>query len=261
MVQLITNKNVKAVYCLVRATSPEIARERIFSTLAAKKIDIVENFEKVLCFPSDLSHEDLGLPNTTINILRKSLTTVIHCAWAVNFNLGVQSFEKQHIRGTFNLLNMCLRVTTQLPAKLFFCSSISAAAGTPLPAIISETYISDLTHAQGMGYARSKLVTESIIKAAAEQTGMIARVLRVGQIVGDTRSGIWNSTEAISLMIRSAVTIGALPALNEVCTLFLFPDCLILTTSDSVVATGRCRCPCRLGPRPNKQPSKRVRVS
>ena len=204
------------MYCLVRATSQEQAKERVFSTLEAKKLASLENTDKILCFPSDLSRQDLGLSNSTINTLQKSLSTVIHCAWAVNFNLGVQSFEKQHIKGTFNLLNLCLKVTAPLPAKLFFCSSISAAAGTPLPAVIAETYVRDLSHAQSMGYARSKLVTETIIKAAAEQTGMVARVLRVGQIVGDTRIGLWNSTEAISLMIRSATTIGVLPALDEV---------------------------------------------
>lgn len=204
------------MYCLVRASSQETARSRVFSTLAAKKIDTPRNVRKIVCFPSDLSREDLGLDKSTVDTLRTSLTTVIHCAWAVNFNLGVQSFENQHIKGTYNLLNMCLNTTTLSPASLFFCSSISAAAGTPLPAVIQETYISDLTHAQKMGYARSKLVTEAIIKAAVDQTGMVAKVLRVGQIVGDTKVGMWNSTEAISLMIRSATTIGALPALEEV---------------------------------------------
>ena len=67
-----------------------------------------------------------------------------------------------------------------------------------------------------MGYARSKLVTETIIKFAVEQTGLTAKVLRIGQIVGDTQKGIWNSTEAISLMIQSATIMGALPALDEV---------------------------------------------
>jgi thioester reductase-like protein len=141
--------------------------------------------------------------------------TVIHSAWAVNFNLGVRSFEQQHIKGTFNLLNLCLSVSTAHPARLFFCSSISAAAGTPLPATIKEQHIEDLSHAQNMGYARSKLVTEHIIKAVAEKTGMCARVLRIGQIVGDSKLGKWNTTEAIPLMIRSAVTIKALPALDE----------------------------------------------
>jgi thioester reductase-like protein len=43
-------------------------------------------------------------------------------------------------------------------------------------------------------------------------------VLRVGQIVGDTQLGQWNATEAIPLMIRSAVTMGALPALDDTLT-------------------------------------------
>ena len=217
LAQLCERSNVKAVYCLVRAKSKEIARDRVVSTLTSRGIGESGNMNKVLCFPSDLSRSDLGLDKATIETLRSSLTTVIHCAWAVNFNLGVQSFEQQHIRGTNNLLNLCLSVTTDLPAKLFFCSSISAAAGTPLPAVIPETYIKDLSHAQKMGYARSKLVTETIVQAAADQTGIVARVLRIGQIVGDTMMGIWNSTEAISLMIRSSLTIGALPALDEVC--------------------------------------------
>ena len=216
LAQLSQIDNVKAIYCLVRGDSTENATARVISTLASKKLVTPANMSKVICLPSDLSRSDLGLDSSTLETLQRSLKTVIHCAWAVNFNLGVQSFESQHIRGTFNLLNLCLTVSTPLPAKLFFCSSISAAAGTPLPAVIPEMYITNLSHAQNMGYARSKLVTETIIKAAADQTGMCAQVLRVGQIVGDTSMGIWNSTEAISLMIRSAVTIGALPVLDEV---------------------------------------------
>ena len=208
-----------------------------------------------MCLPSDLSREDLGLDSQVVEVLQSSLTTVLHCAWAVNFNLGVRSFEKQHINGTFNLLNMCLNVKTPTPAKLFFCSSISAAAGTPIPAQIQETYISNLAHAQNMGYARSKLVTETIIKVAAAQTGMTAKVLRVGQIVGDTKIGLWNSTEAISLMIRSAVTIHALPALEEERKI---PSALMMqaltVNTDSIMAPGRRRRSCSLGSRSGQQP-------
>lgn len=154
---------------------------------------------------------------------------VIHSAWAVNFNLGVRSFESQHIRGAYNLINLCLRtnMTTsrrrQLPpARFYFCSSISAAAGTPLPATIEERHIEELAHAQAMGYARSKLVTEHMVQAAAAKTGMVASVLRIGQIVGDTKKGLWNTTEAIPLMLQTAKTLGVLPALEEVCHLFIY---------------------------------------
>jgi len=47
------------------------------------------------------------------------------------------------------------------------------------------------------------------------KTGMHARVLRIGQLSGDRRSAIWNDTEAIALMVRSALAVRALPALHE----------------------------------------------
>lgn len=202
----------------MRASDPTTANERVQSTLASKRLTTFtqEESQKIQCLPADLSKADFGLDSTTFKEIMNTLTVVIHAAWAVNFNLGVRSFESHHINGTHNLLNACLQTHTVHPASLYFCSSISVAAGTPLPATIAETYIEDFAHAQGMGYARSKLVTEHIVKAAAGKTGMCARVLRIGQIVGDTGFGLWNKMEAIPLMLQSAVTIGALPALQEV---------------------------------------------
>lgn len=215
LAQIANQNSVRRIYCLVRADSESAATARVSKTLGEKGLDPSLLSKKVICLPSDFSREDLGLAAGVLNDLKKNLTTVIHSAWAVNFNLGVRSFEQQHIKGTWNLLNLCLSTDTVEPAKLFFCSSISAAAGTPIPARIKEAHIEDLSHAQNMGYARSKLVTEHVIRAAATQTGMEARVLRIGQIVGDSEKGIWSTTEAIPLMIRSAATIGALPALEE----------------------------------------------
>ncbi|TID21418.1 male sterility protein [Venturia nashicola] len=217
LAQVVKIPQVKKVYCFVRALDLTTAKERVQLTLASKRLTTFTEGEsaKIQCLPADLSKADFGLDSNILKDIMESLTIVIHAAWAVNFNLGVRSFESHHISGTYNLLNACLETHTLEPARLYFCSSISAAAGTPLPATIAETYIEDFRHAQGMGYARSKLVTEHIVKAAADKTGMCARVLRIGQIIGDTEFGLWNTTEAIPLMLQSAAIIGALPALQE----------------------------------------------
>ncbi|OGM46491.1 hypothetical protein ABOM_004584 [Aspergillus bombycis] len=198
--QLLHNPSVKKVFCLVRATSEHNALDRVLSNCR---------------IPFDPRERDLGLPSTILDELRNSLTHVIHSAWAVNFTLGVRSFEQQHIRGIRNLINLCLSSRRSSPAEFYFCSSISAAAATPLPAKIAEGPIPELAHAQNMGYARSKLVAERIVHAAALTTGMVAKILRIGQIVGDTATGYWNPTEAIPLMLQTAKTLGALPALDE----------------------------------------------
>ncbi|KAL4941645.1 hypothetical protein BDV06DRAFT_235965 [Aspergillus oleicola] len=212
--RLMQKDSVKKIYCLVRASDASNALDRVLSNLASRSLPIV-NVSKIVALPSQLGSEDLGLSSSILSELRTSLTKVIHSAWAVNFTLGVRSFEAQHIKGLHNLVNLCLSSERHLPAELYFCSSISTAAGTPLPATITEAPIPEFAHAQAMGYARSKLVAERIVQAAAEKTGMVAKTLRVGQIVGDTVHGKWNTTEAIPLMFQTAQTLKALPALDE----------------------------------------------
>lgn len=133
----------------------------------------------------------------------------------MNFNLGIQSFEEQHIQGVHNLVQFSLSVSTPAPARFFFCSSIATALGSPRPATIPETPVFDLKAALPQGYARSKLVSEHIVRNAARDVGALTRILRIGQIVGDERTGLWNDAEAIPLIIRSALTLKVLPALDE----------------------------------------------
>ena len=134
----------------------------------------------------------------------------------MNFNLGIRSFEEQHIRGVHNLVQFSLSVSTPAPARFIFCSSVATALATPPPTVIPETAIHDLKAALPDGYARSKLVSEHIVRNASREAGASTRILRIGQIVGDEKMGIWNDTEATPLIIRSALTLKALPALDEV---------------------------------------------
>lgn len=235
---MVKRDHVSKVWALVRAADASSAQSRILESLSSRDLGLSEDeLSKIIALPADFSNPDLGLSEVDLHALLTSLTHVIHCAWAVNFNLGVRSFESQHIRGVYNLLNICLRTRFSEPAKLFFCSSVSAAGGTPKPAFVSEAIVEELAHAQKMGYGRSKMVSEHIVYNAMRSTGMYARVLRIGQLAGDGATGQWNQTEAVPLMIRSAVSLGALPALDDVSQIlsvlrpFWQSKCLLLKVS------------------------------
>ena len=212
LAQFLFNTEVRQVYCLVRGENPE---ERVSQALRQRGFSF-PNSDHLTVLTSDLSRSDLGLSAETYQELRNRTTLIIHSAWAVNFNLGIRSFEEQHIKGVHNLTQLSLSVETPRPARLFFCSSIAAALGTPAPAVIPEAPILDLKDSLPQGYARSKLVSEHIVRNAAVDAGASARILRIGQIVGDANRGLWNDTEAVPLVIRSALTLRALPALDEV---------------------------------------------
>ncbi|KAH4510441.1 hypothetical protein HBH89_050760 [Parastagonospora nodorum] len=139
---------------------------------------------KIHALHTDLSDPQLGLDSKTYQSVTKNLRSVIHCPWSVNFNLSLSSFKKDCIAGMRHLIDLCLAVPGSKPASFDFCSS-------------------------------SKCVAEHICMAASKATGMRARILRVGQIVAGTTRGVWNDTEVIPLIIKSALTIGVLPKLQQ----------------------------------------------
>ena len=107
----------------------------------------------------------------------------------------------------------------------------------PQPGIVPEAVLEDLSHAANTGYGRSKMVAEHIVRNAVLSTGMYARVLRIGQLAGDTKEGEWNETEAIPLMIRSALATRSLPMLDEVslsCTMKYLSSTTLLAQLDQI---------------------------
>lgn len=195
---LLRDASIEKVYCLNRGAEPHA---RTLESLAERGLEVAT--DRVASFSADLSKPGFGLPQGTL----QGVNLVIHNAWSVNFNMGVASFEN-HIQGARNLLDFSFASN----ARYFFVSSVSAAVRSGR--VIPEQHLDHLSDAQEMGYARSKLVGERLC-LNAKLAGLDARVLRVGQIVGDTQHGQWNATEAIPLMIRSALSIGALPTLAD----------------------------------------------
>ena len=214
--QLARKPSVSKIYCLVRAPTQLKAHDRVIQSLKSR--GVFHNLpsschDKIVPLSSDLSKPSLGLAPETFYRIRSEVTTVIHSAWSVNFNLGLSSFVDDCITGARNLMQLCLESQGPAPASFNFCSSVSTVMRTTGPRIMED--VPPLSAAQNMGYAQSKLVTEHLCHVAAREAGLPARVLRIGQIIGDTQQGIWNKQEAIPLMLQAATTIKALPTLDE----------------------------------------------
>jgi thioester reductase-like protein len=207
---------VRKVYCFVRARSQTAGQARVFSALDKAHLleDLTEEQKaKIVALPSDMSQAKFGLADAMYEQIRREVTIVIHNAWSVNFNMDVTSFEEQHIHGSWHLINLCLSSPHRTPASFNFISSVSTAmamSSATIPEVLPK-----FNETMPMGYAHSKLVVEYMCTNAAAKTSMAARILRVGQIVGDTVYGMWNPTEAVPLCIQSATTIGALPKIEE----------------------------------------------
>lgn len=215
--KLASQRSVAKIYCLVRASNDKVAANRVRQSLRERCV--YHNLSlaarsKIAAMPAHFGDASLGLEPSQYALLTSNLTHVLHFAWSVNFNKGLESFEADCVAGARNLINLCLRAQRPKPASFNFCSSVSTTVRTPGDQV-QESLPESLSCAQGMGYAQSKLVTENICDRAAKRTGIDARVLRVGQIIGDTAHGVWNDTEAIPMILQTAKTVGALPMLDE----------------------------------------------
>lgn len=207
------------MYCFCRGKNPIL---RVLRALGNSGVDVPKDgVAKIIALTTSLDEPDFGLDGDTISELRREVSLIVHGAWPVNFNLPLQSFEPQ-IAGLHNLLQFSLSVQRPEPAQIYFCSSISAALNAPENTVIPEAPIEDFGYASRIGYAQSKLVGEHVVRSAA-LVGARSYVLRIGQVVGDTVQGVWNDNQNIPLMIRTALRMRALPALDEVSQPWILP--------------------------------------
>ncbi|KAJ4308179.1 hypothetical protein N0V84_012249 [Fusarium piperis] len=173
--KLATDPAVTKIYCLVRAADDSQALHRVKESMIQRKVYHNLPLEarcKIVALPSDLSDPQLGLPTMTYASITTNLRSVVHCAWSVNFNMQLSSFEKGNIAGVKHLIDLCQAAGSS--ACMNFCSSV------------------------GLNLC-----------AKAARADVTTRVLGVGQIVADTRNVIWNAQEGVPMMMQTAVTIDS----------------------------------------------------
>jgi thioester reductase-like protein len=216
------SKKVEAVYCLVRGTDEHAAKERVSKALQQRGLDDPlsgnANSLKINVIQAQLSEQRLGLNDELYKYLAKEATSIIHVAWTVNFRLKLRSFIKDNIAGVRNLLDLALKVPRSDPPRFTYCSSTASIMQGPSDSSghLPENMQPDPSSASPLGYSRSKWVAEHICLEAHNRTnlhGHIA-VVRVGQLTGDSASGVWNSKEAWPKMLSTARLINCLPDLG-----------------------------------------------
>ncbi|KAI1392428.1 putative NRPS-like enzyme [Hypoxylon trugodes] len=167
--------------------------------------------DRVSFFQADLAHPKLGLDEETYQTLRARVGLVIHNAWPVNFNLGLEAFRPQ-LAGLVNLFNLSA-VASPRTMHVVFVSSVGAVGGWPVNAgPAPEAVLESRDPTLANGYSRSKFLSEILCETAAQHLGIPVAVARVGQVAGAARKpGVWNRSEWLPSLIISSLNLGFLP--------------------------------------------------
>ncbi|KAB2571209.1 Non-canonical non-ribosomal peptide synthetase FUB8 [Lasiodiplodia theobromae] len=218
-------QRIAHVYCLNRGSPSSTAkkqRQRFEdSGLPTAGLD---QGNRVTFLETDPGADLHGLSDAAYAELVQRTRYIIHNAWAVDFNMALDSFAP-HVKGVRNMIDLAYSAGQQQqlksPPPIFFTSTINTvrnynvAAG---PGEVPEAPIHDVQAPGEGGYGEGKYVGERLLEAAGTVSGVPAAICRTGQIGGPVASeaaragkGKWNVQEWFPTIVRSSKHLGALP--------------------------------------------------
>ena len=138
-----------------------------------------------------------------------TISVIIHVAWRLDFNLGVNAFESS-IRGTRALVDFARATLHADSLRFVFTSSVGSTLSWdprtqgPVP----EELIEDPSVCvNGGGYGQGKYVAERVLAAS----GVSFSSMRVGQVCGGQPRGAWATTDWFPILVKTSLALGALP--------------------------------------------------
>ncbi|KAL1690000.1 hypothetical protein GGG16DRAFT_103376 [Schizophyllum commune] len=181
LAMLLKDDRVSRIYALERVGSAPV-KERQRARFADKGFDVgLLDSRKLVSLQGDVCAERLGQDEAVFGEMLQSVSVIIHVAWRLDFNLGVNAFESS-IRSTRALVDFACQTQHRGTLRFLFTSSIASAASwdaanhRPVP----EELIDDPSVCvQGGGYGQGKYVAERVLAAS----GLEFSSVRVGQDV------------------------------------------------------------------------------
>ncbi|KAG1143227.1 hypothetical protein G6F37_012501 [Rhizopus arrhizus] len=210
---LLKDATVKKVYCLIRGKEAEL-HTRLVKAFTSRHLDSsLLKTERIEVLPMRLTEQYLGLAKERYEQLKEEITIVQHCAWLLDFNMTIDHYDKECIAPFYNLLKFAYREVN--PMHVHFISSVSASAA--LGSEIEEKPLPFDSHAaMPMGYAQSKFVCEILLSYLVKEKKFPCYVERVGQVSGDSESGVWNTSEQYPLLFVAGSLMRKMPKLSTV---------------------------------------------
>jgi hypothetical protein len=136
----------------------------------------------------------------------QGIDVIIHNGAKVHYHMDYDSLKATNVSSTIQLL----KATSNREKPLH--SFVFVSGGQQLSFDDDDDTINIENALQGSGYARSKAMSELVVKRFAEQAKMKAKHIRVvkpGFIIGDAERGIASKDDFIWRYIAASVEIGA----------------------------------------------------
>ncbi|KAG7285004.1 hypothetical protein NEMBOFW57_009622 [Staphylotrichum longicolle] len=208
---------VKAIRCLVRASTRERGRQRILDVLAKYGVlasMTADQLAKIAPVCGNLTQPQLGIDDAGYADLAEWTSTIFHLAAHVDYVQPYSSHRSANVIGTLHILQLA---TTARLKPVHYASSPVAFGPTGLSRhkFVSEDddmrrFIDLMLYETG--YGQSKWVVDVMMRSAMAK-GLPATVHRLGFVLYDDATGIGNADDFVARFVTDVMTLGAYPDL------------------------------------------------
>ena len=189
----------REVYALVRAADDEAAAERLPA------------HARLTAVAGDIERSGLGLSEDTAERLRHEVTTVVHCAASVSFDLPLEESRRVNVEGTRNMVELRAQlrgaraVHATCPPPTWPASRAASSARTSSPS--GQSFRNP--------YERSKFEAELALRS--EGADLPLQILRPSIVVGDSTTGRTTSFNVLYGPLKAFArgAIRAIPARRD----------------------------------------------
>ncbi|HFL6280765.1 TPA: thioester reductase domain-containing protein [Pseudomonas aeruginosa] len=209
------------LYCLVRATSDAMARQRLVESLAAsaelqQRLVALELSGRLVVLAGDLTKPRLGLAQPTWDMLVHKVEAIVHNGALVNHMLAYNQLHGTNVHGTAEVIRLALSGKKKV---INFISSIAVGSAVRRnePIHEGEKALDLYDHCLGAGryaagYAASKWAGEVLLQEACEKCAIPVKVFRCGMLLPhSTHSGFVNFADIFSRFLVSLVQTAIAP--------------------------------------------------
>jgi thioester reductase-like protein len=183
----------RRIHALVRAADDEAAAERLPA------------HARLSAVAGDIEQPGLGLSEVNRERLARDVTTVVHCAASVSFDLSLEESRRVNVDGTRTVVDFAQRCRRL--ERLTYVST-AYVAGEPR-GLFREDQL-DVGQRFRNTYERSKFEAERMIRR--EAAGLPLQILRPSIVVGDSRTGRTSSFNVLYGPLK-ALARGRIPAI------------------------------------------------
>ncbi|MBE9058098.1 non-ribosomal peptide synthetase [Sphaerospermopsis sp. LEGE 08334] len=197
------------IYCLIRATDIEQARQKLQNQLQLYKLWSGVDRKRIIPVVGDLGKKYLGLSTSEFQKLASQIDVIYHCGAWINVIYPYSVLKPANVLGTQEIIRLACEIKVK-PLHYISTTSVLSAATPNEAGLILESDLLDQYQVLENGYVQSKWVAEKLVMQARD-LGLPVAIYRASRITGSTQTGISNTDDLFCRLVKGCLETRIFP--------------------------------------------------